>query len=51
MVYDEINILGSSIYQSKKPNSIKSVMLRTGAILVIKEKLLNSYLMPQSNFN
>ena len=27
-----------------------SVMLRTGAVLVLKEKLLTSYLMPERSF-
>ena len=34
----------------KKLNSTMSVMVRTGAIFVLKEKFLTSYLMLESSF-
>ena len=45
VVHNEINILWSSI--SQKLNSTMAVMLSTGAIFVLEEKLLINYLMTE----
>ena len=50
VVYDEINILVSSISQKTQYNSTMPVMLRKGTIFVLKEELLSSYLMPADSF-
>ena len=48
VVYDEINNLRAVLV--KKLNSTMSAMLCAGAAFVLKEKLLTSYLLPESSF-